>query len=180
LYRTDSTIRDFAVQAARTEAQGYCQQTRIEEIVAFARRIGVSHLGLASCVGTLREAALAQQIFEKQGLVVSTIACKVGSIPKEDVGLEDTDKIWPGQFEALCNPIAQVRLLEQAGAQLNILVGLCVGHDSLFFQHSQVPTTVLLVKDRVTGHNPAAALYTSRSYYRRLREPSEDENQGDG
>jgi hypothetical protein len=29
---------------------------------------------------------------------------------------------------------------------------------------------VLVAKDRVTGHNPVAALYTSRSYYRRLRE----------
>jgi hypothetical protein len=29
-------------------------------------------------------------------------------------------------------------------------------------------TTVFAVKDRVTGHNPMAALYTSRSYYQRL------------
>ena len=60
--------------------------------------------------------------------------------------------------------------LAEAGTELNVVIGLCVGHDSLFFQHSRVPTTVLVVKDRVTGHNPVAALYTSRSYYRRLRE----------
>jgi len=29
-------------------------------------------------------------------------------------------------------------------------------------------TTVFAVKDRVTGHNPMAALDTSRSYYQRL------------
>jgi uncharacterized metal-binding protein len=62
-------------------------------------------------------------------------------------------------------------LLAAAGSELNVLIGLCVGHDSLFFQHSKAPVTVLMVKDRVTGHNPAAALYTSRSYYRRLRKP---------
>jgi len=54
-------------------------------------------------------------------------------------------------------------------AELNVLVGLCVGRDSLFFRYSEAPVTVLMVKDRVTGHNPAAALYTSESYYRRLR-----------
>ncbi len=180
LYLTDPDLRNWAVQSARVEATGYCRQPRVEEIVAFARRIEASHIGIASCVGTLHEAALAGQIFEKQGLTVSTVACKVGSIPKEAVGLTDAEKIRPGQFEALCNPIGQARLLERAGAQLNVLVGLCVGHDSLFFQHSAVPTTVLVVKDRVTGHNPAAALYTSRSYFRRLREPAGGDESGQG
>ena len=47
--------------------------------------------------------------------------------------------------------------------------GLCIGHDTLFIQYCRVPMTVLAVKDRVTGHNPLAALYLSESpYYRRL------------
>ena len=61
-------------------------------------------------------------------------------------------------------------LLNEAGTGLNVLIGLCVGHDSLFFRHSEAPVTVLVAKDRVTGHNPAAVLYTSRGYYRRVRE----------
>lgn len=35
--------------------------------------------------------------------------------------------------------------------------------------HSKAPVTVLVVKDRVLGHNPVAALYTAETYYRRLR-----------
>ena len=88
----------------------------------------------------------------------------------EGIGLTDEEKIRPGGFESLCNPIGQAKLLNEAGTGLNVVVGLCVGHDSLFFQHSEAPVTVLVAKDRVTGHNPAAALYTSHSYYRRLRE----------
>lgn len=42
------------------------------------------------------------------------------------------------------------------------------GHDSLFLKHSEAPCTVLVVKDRVLGHNPVAALYTSTGYYRKL------------
>jgi len=62
-------------------------------------------------------------------------------------------------------------LLDEAGCGLHVLVGLCVGHDSIYFRNARAPVTVLVAKDRVTGHNPAAALYLSRSYYARLREP---------
>jgi uncharacterized metal-binding protein len=165
----EQAVRDLAVAAAQTEADGYCEETRIEEVMAFARRIGVNHLGIAFCVGLRREARLAQEILESHGFEVAGVCCKVGSIPKEEIGLRDHEKIRPGQFEALCNPIAQAKLLNAAGTGLNVVVGLCVGHDSLFFQHSEAPVTVLVAKDRVLGHNPVAALYTSSSYYRRLR-----------
>jgi len=138
--------------------------------MSFARRLDVSKLGIANCIGLMREARLLQEILEANGFEVYSVCCKVGSIPKEEIGLADEEKIRPGQFEALCNPIGQAKLLNEAGTGLNIVVGLCVGHDSLFFRHSEAPVTVLVAKDRVTGHNPAAALYTSHSYYSRLRE----------
>ncbi|MEJ2733582.1 MAG: DUF1847 domain-containing protein [Anaerolineae bacterium] len=99
-----------------------------------------------------------------------TVCCKVGSIAKEKIGLKDEEKIRPGQYEALCSPVGQAALLAKAGTQLNVVIGLCVGHDSLFFMHSKAPATVLIAKDRVLGHNPAACLYTSHSYYQRLTE----------
>ncbi len=168
IYNTDDETQRLARAAAQVEADGYCRWPRVQEVMEFARRIGVSHLGIATCVGLLREAGLLQEILEANGFQVSSVCCKVGSIPKEEIGLRDGEKIHPGQFEALCNPVAQARLLNEAGTGLNIVVGLCVGHDSLFFRHSDAPVTVLVAKDRVTGHNPAAALYTSHSYYRRL------------
>jgi uncharacterized metal-binding protein len=64
--------------------------------------------------------------------------------------------------------VAQARILNEVGTDLNVIVGLCVGHDILFTRHSTAPVTTLVVKDRVTGHNPAAALYGQAFYYRRL------------
>jgi uncharacterized metal-binding protein len=118
----------------------------------------------------MREAKLARDIFMAGGFQVHTVCCKVGSISKEKIGLRDEEKIRPGQFEALCSPVGQAALLDKAGTQLNVVIGLCVGHDSLFFMHSTAPTTVLVAKDRVLGHNPVACLYTSHSYYQRLTE----------
>ncbi len=169
-YQLDAESLRLAHAAAQVEAEGYCRWPRVQEVMDFARRIEVTHLGIATCIGLLREASLLQEILEANGFQVSSVCCKVDSIPKEAAGLADEEKIHPGEFEALCNPIGQANLLNEAGTGLNIVVGLCVGHDSLFFRHSQAPVTVLVAKDRVTGHNPVAALYTSHSYYRRLSE----------
>ncbi|MBN1584029.1 MAG: DUF1847 domain-containing protein [Anaerolineae bacterium] len=166
----DKEVQKLALAAARTEADRYPLETRVEEVMSFARRIGASRLGIASCVGLIREARILQEILQLNEFEVASVCCKVGTIPKEEIGLVDAEKIHPGQFEVLCNPIAQAKLLNAAETQLNVVVGLCVGHDSLFFRHSEAPVTVLVAKDRVTGHNPAAVLYTSHSYYRRLRE----------
>jgi uncharacterized metal-binding protein len=165
----DAEIRTLASASAQTEAAGYCVWPRVQEIMDFARRIGAESLGVAHCIGLAREARLLQEILEANGFQVHSVCCKVGSIPKEAIGLQDSDKLHPGCYEALCNPIAQAELLNEVGTQLNIVVGLCVGHDSLFFRHSVAPATVLVAKDRVTGHNPVAALYTSHSYYARLK-----------
>ena len=166
----EAGTRRLAQAAARTEAAGYCKEPRVEEVMNFARRLGVTRLGIATCAGLLPEARRLQEILEANQFEVSSVCCKVGSIPKEEIGLADEEKVRPGQYEALCNPIGQAELLNRVGTELNVAVGLCVGHDSLFFQHSKAPVTVLVAKDRVTGHNPIAALYTSHSYYRRLRE----------
>ena len=174
-YMEQEDLRSLAAESARTESAGYCRTTRIEDIMDFARRIGAHKLGIAHCVGLMHEARLARDIFVAGGFEVYTVCCKVGSIAKEKIGLKDEEKIRPGQYEALCSPVGQAALLAKAGCQLNVVIGLCVGHDSLFFMHSKAPVTVLIAKDRVLGHNPVACLYTSHSYYRRLTE-----NQTDG
>ncbi len=80
----------------------------------------------------------------------------------------------PGTFEPACNPVAQARLLNGAQTDMNIIVGLCVGHDMLFSRHSDAPVTTLVVKDRVTGHNPVSLLYGQNFYYKRLQGASLD------
>jgi len=84
------------------------------------------------------------------------------------VGVQDEDKIFQGTDEAMCNPVFQAKLLNHEKSEFNILLGLCVGHDSLFFQYSQAPVTVLAVKDRVTGHNPLSVIYLADSFYRKI------------
>ncbi len=147
---------------------------RVQEVVEFAQRMGYSRIGVAFCTGLRQEARILHDILTAQGFEVVSAVCKVGAVPKEELGVDDQDKIRRGRFESMCSPIGQATILNEAGCHFNVLLGLCVGHDSLFFRHAQAPTTVLVAKDRVTGHNPAAALYTAHSYYARLLRPGID------
>lgn len=170
LYGGDS--RDAVITRASAEVEGayYCKINRIEETVAFARRIGAKRLGIATCIGLIAETKILVDILRLAGFETRTAVCKVGSIDKTEIGVAEDLKIKPG-FEACCNPILQARTLNRAKTDLNVVVGLCVGHDSLFYRHSEAPVTTLVVKDRVLGHNPVAGLYTVKSYSKRMLDP---------
>jgi len=68
----------------------------------------------------------------------------------------------------MCNPILQAEILNNEETELNVVIGLCVGHDSLFYKYSNALTTTLITKDRVLAHNPVGALYQTDTYYSKL------------
>ena len=155
---------EIMVASAEVEYEGYCQWTRVQEIMEFARRIGARRIGIANCIGLINEARIFARILKANGFEPYAVICKVEGRAKTSVGIpEKCEEIGP----AMCNPILQARLLNQAGTDLNVVIGLCVGHDSLFYRYSEAYVTTLVTKDRVTGNNPAAALYTAASYYKK-------------
>ena len=162
LYTEDDWNAAVTRAAAEVEAEFYCRMTRVEEIMEFARRIGAKKLGIATCLGLLAEARTAARIFRHAGFEVYGVACKVGAQPKTSVGIpEACEKVGRN----MCNPILQAKLLNRAGTDLNVVIGLCVGHDALFYKYAEAMTTTLVTKDRVLGHNPVAALYQADAYY---------------
>jgi uncharacterized metal-binding protein len=165
----DEVTGSLAYNSARVEATGYGNWPRIREIMEFSRRSGFKKLGLAFCVGLRREALEVTKIFEDNGFQVASVMCKTGSRPKEELGIKDEEKVRPGRFEAMCNPVAQAMLLNKELTDMNILLGLCVGHDTLFIKYSRAPITVLAVKDRATGHNPLAAVYATHYFNKKLK-----------
>jgi uncharacterized metal-binding protein len=164
-YLNDPEDSLIAKASATVEFENYCKMTRIEEICEFASKIGAAKLGIATCVGLLREARTAAEIFRHKGFEVYGTACKVGAIRKTDIGLDpEQESLGPH----ICNPILQAKILNEKKTDLNIVIGLCVGHDSLFYKYSNALCTTLVTKDRVLGHNPAVALYQADGYYSKL------------
>ena len=94
-------------------------------------------------------------LLEAAGLEVVTVGCMVGAVKPQDTGVPD--ELITGLGIA-CNPIAQAKIMNEEGTQLNFIYGLCVGHDTLFIQQSEAPVTFISAKDVVTGDNPSAAL----------------------
>ena len=166
-------IHSFYLHSALTEKEAYDEKAareegkivpirpRIKEVAEFAKKIGVQKIGIAFCSGLADEASRASAILENHGLEVCSAICSCGSLDKNELGVPPEYKIRnPEQFEAACNPLLQAELLNQAETGINIIIGLCVGHDMLFTMNSKAPVTTLVVKDRFTGHNPVISLYT--------------------
>jgi uncharacterized metal-binding protein len=170
LYR-DPEIQRIAHASALVESEGYCKWTRVEEICAFAKKLGFKKIGIATCISFVDLARTLSGILESHGFDVASAACKNGGVAKEEIGLRDDEKIRPGTYEAMCNPISQAELLNSAGCELNVVLGLCVGHDSLFFRHSEGLATTLVTKDRVLAHNPVGALQLADTYFQRIWGP---------
>jgi uncharacterized metal-binding protein len=154
--------------------QGYASvhpvKPRIQEIIEFAGRMDYQRIALIFCVGLRREAAIVHQMFADAGFTTVSVVCKVGRVGKSAIGLGQENQVDPqAAEETMCNPVLQALVANSSGAELNVLLGLCVGHDSLFIRYAKAPVTVLAVKDRLLGHNPLAAIYTYDSYYRSLK-----------
>jgi uncharacterized metal-binding protein len=153
----------IARKAANTEATSYMNKTRIEEVTVFANSMGYRRIGIAFCVGLSAEAEKIHSILARHFDVYS-VCCKVCAIPKKELGIKPMSD---NPDEVMCNPVGQARILEKEKTDLNLIVGLCMGHDIAFTKHSAAPVSTLVVKDRVLAHNPCGAIY-SQYYLRRL------------
>lgn len=156
-------IRRLLTTSSELEARYYMQLTRLEEIIKYAQEMGFSSLGLAFCVGLAKEAEVVANILEKHFKVYS-VCCKIGGINKDDLGVTH---VIADRYEAICNPVGQAAVLNAKKTELNVVLGLCVGHDALFNKYSNALVTTLAAKDRVLGHNPLAAIYSN--YYMKTR-----------
>ena len=151
--------------SSEVEKEFYCKLTRVEELLEFFRRMGFKKIGIAFCIGLTEETKTFAEILESAGFEVFSAACKVGAVDKSELNVE---KLKPELPEAICNPVGQAEALNRAKTDVNVIIGLCVGHDMLFQLHSKAPVTTLIVKDRVLAHNPVGALY-SKYYTKRLK-----------
>ena len=137
--------------------------TRVRELIEYARVLGYRKIGIAGCVGLIDESKILARILKEAGFKVVLVSCMAGGAARSKFGLKEREN---ASSQVVCNPLMQAEVLNKEKTELNVMVGLCLGHDILFIRNSRADVTPLIVKDRVTGHNPVAALYTSQTYYK--------------
>jgi uncharacterized metal-binding protein len=156
----DETLKAAQI-ASYVEATYYMQKTRVEEVIEFAKEMGYRRIGIAFCVGLAAEAETVHRILA-QHFEVYSVCCKVCGVAKSTFDLKS---VRGEPDEVMCNPVAQARVLNGKQTDLNLIVGLCIGHDITFSRYSEAPVSTLVVKDRVLTHNPCGAIYSG--YYKR-------------
>ena len=153
----------FHLAAAKVLKRGGYDWSRVQQCIEFARELGANKVGLAVCIGLIREGREFARFLDRAGFQVITVACMIGGLKAQETGIPDE---WVTALDISCNPIAQAEIMNQEDTDLNFIYGLCVGHDTIFISHSKAPVTYVVVKDMVTGNNPSAVLL---SPYHRMK-----------
>jgi uncharacterized metal-binding protein len=149
--------------AAKVLKRGGYDWSRVQQCIEFARELGAKKVGLAVCVGLIREGREFARFLDRAGFQVISVACMIGGLSPQETGIPDE---WVNPLGISCNPIAQAEIMNREGTELNFIYGLCVGHDTIFINRSKAPVTYVVAKDMVTGNNPGAVLL---SPYHRMK-----------
>ena len=150
-------IHEFAYQSSIQETAKYTNidndydplipfKPRLLETIAFAKNMKYKRLGLAFGVALADQAGNAEKVLREHGFEVVSVKCKAGKIGKKPIDANHKPKSAPEQSESMCNPVLQAMVLNNASTEFNILLGLGVGHDSLFLKYATSPCTVLVAQ----------------------------------
>ena len=126
--------------------------SRLQETIAFAKKMEYKRIGLAYCYGMETQVTKLAEIIRSNGLNVRAVSCTVGGIPQNQVNPASAF------CTVSCNPIGQARQLNSENVDLVLMIGLCLVHDILFQREVKADCSTLVVKDRVHNHAPLMEL----------------------
>lgn len=144
LYLND--FRQMMKNSAEVVREGEGKLSRLNEFVLFCRKMGWKKIGVSHCIAFKEQGELLADYLKKNNFDVFRCCCKVYEIDKDEINVPTK---FPGEKELSCNPCAQADILNEAGTEVNVLLGPCVGHDMIIQQRSNAPCTTLLIKNRL-------------------------------
>jgi uncharacterized metal-binding protein len=119
-------------------------KSRLQELINFINESNFKKIGIANCLSMQSFADKLIEILIKNKFEVFSINCKDSKLTNKDLFNEGEN--------FLCDPISQANYLNSKNTDLNINVGLCLGHGLLFNKYSKAPVTTFIVKDFATSH----------------------------
>ena len=127
---------------------------RVDEIIAYCKEAGIKRIGIANCVSFNKQAKRLENVLTSEGFDVDKAHCKLGRVRFSD--------LVPDYKGVSCNPAGQAEYLADKDTEVNIMMGLCLGHDFIFNSKSKAPVTPLVVKDRKLDHHTIEVLKKER------------------
>ena len=151
---------DFAHDISLEDERKLC---RLSELIYYAIEMKYRKIGIAYCTD-LEEATEILVSVLRRFFDVNPVCCKISATE-----ISPHNKKYNSR--AVCNPIAQAKILNELKTDFNVIVGLCIGADCIFSEFSDAPATTLFIKDKSLANNPIGALYSE--YYLNEFENSE-------
>lgn len=151
------------------------RKSAVKERIVLTIKPDVEYLG--KNLESMKTSAQIESSYYMEKTRLEKLIMYAGRMGYEKLGIAfciGLDKLSSDDYKAICNPICQALVLNKEQTDLNIILGLCIGHDILFTKHSQAPVTTLAVKDRGLAHNPLGAIYSN--YYLEHRFNIKDED----
>jgi uncharacterized metal-binding protein len=127
----------------------------VHEIIEYDRQAKINPIGIANCITFNKEAAKLEEMLEAEGIRGEKVNCKYGCVP--------FNELVKGYKGTSCNPAGQTKYLEEQKTELNIMMGLCLGHDMIFNAKSKAPVTPFIVKERKLNHNTLIVLNQNKN-----------------
>jgi len=147
---------------------------RVAELVYYCLGMKFNRLGVAFCLDLIEPAGILTGLL-RRFFDVFPVCCKVGGIPVADPLIKGNEFRDENAISGIaCNPAGQAEVLNRLGTDINIIVGLCMGVDSLFTQASLAPVTTLFVKDKSLVNNPIGAIYSDYYLNEVIRTPTSE------
>ena len=131
---------------------GGASRSRLEHILEFSAAAGFKRIGVACCGRYIPQARLVVEQAKRFGFQSAYVVCKLGGFNFGDIG-QEKESDW-----IICNPVGQAYALNDFGADINVTLGLCMGHDLLFNHYSKALVTNLVVKELISNDDPAQTL----------------------
>ena len=119
-------------------------KSRLQELINFIKNSNFKKIGIANCLSMQKFANKLFDILLENGFEVFSVNCKNSKLVNKDLFNEGEN--------LLCDPLSQAKYLNSNNTDLNINVGLCLGHGLLFNKYSKAPVTTIVVKDFLTSH----------------------------
>jgi len=149
--KNEEQMLNAAIDIAFEDERKLC---RMSEVVYYCLEMKYHRIGIAYCTEPSEATEILVSVL-KRFFDVIPVCCMISGKNREN-------------GKPSCNPLGQAKVLNIMKTDFNIIVGLCIGADSIFIKESKAPVTTLFVKDKSLANNPIGALYSD--YY--LREVS--------
>jgi uncharacterized metal-binding protein len=135
---------------------------RAEELIILAHVHGCKKLGIAFDIDLQDIAKLYTEILEKNGFKVVSVCSKAAAMTADEIGI--TGKKAGSKTDGkgtINNGVVMAELLNSEKTDMNILIGLGVGQDSLFYKYAKAFSVPLMIRDRVYGGATMESIYQS-------------------